>query len=91
MQVQSYSFLKCATSRTGTLERIISNNNVFWKQKTLKRTNYIHEFEGYFLRGWVSSNGFEVFNGCIFEAWILLVSFSKQLVNPLFSKNILID
>ena len=41
------------------------------KQKILnffyKRTNNIHKFEGYFLRGQLSSNGFKVFNGCIVE------------------------
>ena len=32
-----------------------------------KRTNNIHEFEGRFLRGQVSSNSVKVFNGCIVE------------------------
>ena len=44
---------------------------------------FIHEFEGCFLRGQVSSNGFKVFNpvfnSCIVEPWILLVSLEKNL------------
>ena len=43
---------------------------------------FIHEFEGCFLRGQVSSNGFKVFNpvfnSCIVEPWILLVSLEKK-------------
>ena len=52
---------------------------------------FIHEFEGCFLRGQVSSNGFKVFNpvfnSCIVEPWILLVSLEKKLENLLFSKS----
>ena len=32
-----------------------------------KQTDSIRKFEGCFLRGQVSSNGFKVFNGCIVE------------------------
>ena len=50
--VQSHHFLKTKGSQVFFFE---------------KRTNNIHEFEGCFLRGQVSSKGFIVFNGCIVE------------------------
>ena len=49
-----------------------------------KRTNNIHEFEGCFLRGQISSNGLKVFNGCIVEPEILLVRLQKSLRNFCF-------
>ena len=54
-----------------------------------KRNNKIHELEGCFLRGQVSSNGFKVFNGWIVEPWILLVHLQKKLENLLFWKKML--
>ena len=82
-----------ATTRTGALGRRLSNHNGFWKKKGVlsffgKRNNNIHELEGCFLRGQVSSNGFKVFNGWIVEPWILLVHLQKKLENLLFSKNV---
>ena len=63
------------------LEEVCPNHNVICKQKILnflfKRTNNIHKFEGCFLRGQVSSNGFNVFNGRKVEPWILLVRLQK--------------
>ena len=80
-----------ATTRTGALGRRLSNHNGFWKKKGVlsffgKRNNKIHELEGCFLRGQVSSNGFKVFNGWIVEPWILLVHLQKKLENLLFWK-----
>ena len=38
----------------------------------------IHKFEDCFPRVQVSTNGFKVFNGCLFESWILLVCLQKK-------------
>ena len=54
-----------------------------------KRTNNIHEFEGCFQRGEVSSNGF-FFNGCILKTLNFIGSLAKKLENLLFSKHIVI-
>jgi len=37
------------------------------ENKIMSSCFLIHKFEGCFLRGQVSSNGFKVFNGCIVE------------------------
>ena len=64
-----------ATTRTGALGRRLSNHNGFF----CKRNNNIHEFEGCFLRGQVSSNSFQVFNGWIVEPWIYWSACKKKL------------
>ena len=69
----------------GHLEEVYLITTVFWKQKDsqfffCKRTNNIHEFEGCFLRCQVSSNGLKVFNGCIVQPWMLLVSLPKSFL-----------
>ena len=73
--------LQCGHANQDTQKKIIQSQR-FWKQKIVKffckRTNNIHKFEGCLLRGQVSSNGFEVFNGCIVEPWILLVHLQKK-------------
>ena len=61
-----------AATRTGALGRRLSKHDVFSKTKDskvffLQRTNNIHESDGCFLRGQVSSSSFKVFNGCIVE------------------------
>ena len=67
-------FTYSAITRIWALGRRLSNHNVFWKQMILKffckRTNNVHEFEGCFPRGQVSSNGFKVFNGGL-QSWTL--------------------
>lgn len=44
-----------ADTQTGTVQRRLSNHNVFWKQNILKifcqRNKNIYEFKSYFLRG----------------------------------------
>ena len=66
-----------ATNWTGALGRRFSNHNDFWKQTILnflgKRTLNIHGFEGCFLKGQDSSNGFKDFNGYLVKPWIVLV------------------
>ena len=56
-------------------------------QLLLKTKNYhfffpngptIHKFEDCFPRVQVSTNGFKVFNGCLFESWVLLVCLQKK-------------
>ena len=44
----------------------------------------IHQFEGCFLRGQVSSNGFKVFNGCIVKYLNFVGLSAKTLQNLLF-------
>ena len=91
--VQTYR----ADTQTGTLGRRLYNHNVFWKQDSqvffffaYGPCNNIHQFEGGFLRGQVSSNGFKNFNGCIVE-YLNFVSLSaKTLENLLFSENVVI-
>ena len=52
--------------------------------------NNIHQFEGCFLRGQVSSNGFKNFNGCIVH-YLNFISLSvKTLENLLFWENVVI-
>lgn len=69
------------------------NHNWFWKQKILKFyckwTDNIHEFEGSFLGGQVSSNGFSLQR---LHSWTLyfIGPFAKKLENFLFSKNVVI-
>ena len=83
-----------ATTRTGVLGWRLSNHNGFWKTKTLiffcKRTNKILRFEGCFLRGQVSSNGFKVFNGL--HCWTLnfIGPFAKKLENLEKLENVVI-
>ena len=78
-------FLYSATTRTGALGRTLSQRFLKTKDSKAfcKRTNNIHEFEGCFLRGQVSSNGFKVLNGCMVEPLILLV-YKKTFVFLLF-------
>ena len=83
-----------ATTRTGVLGWRLSNHNSFWKTKILiffgKRTNKILRFEGCFLRGQVSSNGFKVFNGL--HCWTLnfIGPFAKKLENLEKLENVVI-
>ena len=54
----------------GHLEEDYPITTVFEKkdfQVFCKRTNNINEFEGCFLRGQLSSNGYTVFNSCMVE------------------------
>ena len=57
----------------GNLEEYYPITKVFEKKKKIfkffckLRTNNIHEFEGCFLRGQLSSNGYTVFNSCMVE------------------------
>ena len=53
-----------------------------------KQADNIHKFEGCFLRGQVSSNGFKVFNGCIVECLNFIGPFAKKLENLFFSKTL---
>ena len=55
-----------------------------------KQTNKIHKFEGCFLRGQVSSNGYKVFNGCIVEYLNFIGPFAKKLEYLLSSENVVI-
>ena len=61
-----------ATALTRALGRRWSNHNDSPEQKIFtvlgKLTNNVHIFEDSFLRGEVSSNGFEDFNGCTVES-----------------------
>ena len=92
--------LQCKYLNRGTWKKIIKFK-VFWKQNILnffsfcKRTNNIHKFRDYFLRGQVSSNSCKVSNGCIVEPWISLVRLpktkKKKLGNLLVSKTLLLD
>ena len=60
-----------ATTLTVALGKRLSNQNVFENKRFLrffrKRTNNIHKFEGCYLRGQVSLNGFILFNCCIVQ------------------------
>ena len=55
-----------------------------------KQTNKINKFEGCFLRGRVSSNGYKVFNGCIVEYLNFIGPFAKKLEYLLSSENVVI-
>ena len=48
-------------------EKIVLLHHKRFSSFFCKQTNNIHEFEGFFLRGQVSSKGFIVFSGCIVE------------------------
>ena len=52
--------------------------------------NNIHQFEGCFLRGQVSSNGFKNFNGCIVGCLNFIGPSAKTLENLLFWENVVI-
>ena len=52
--------------------------------------NNIHQFEGCFLLGQVSLNGFKNFNGCIVEYLNFINLSAKTLENLLFWENVLI-
>ena len=54
-------------STQDTWEKIVLLHHKRFSSFFCKQTNNIHEFEGCFLRGQVSSKGFIVFNGCIVE------------------------
>ena len=89
--VQTYR----ADTQTGTLGRRLSNHNVFWKQDApvflaYGPCNNIHQFEGCFLRGQVSSNGFKNFNGCIVGYFNFIGPSAKTLENLLFWENVVI-
>ena len=82
-------------TQTGPLGRRLSNHNVLWKQKIPNcffayGPNNIHKYEGCFLRGQVSLNGFKVFNGFIVEYLNVIGLFAKKLDNLLFSENVVI-
>ena len=83
--------LQCDYSSRGTWKKIIQSQR-FLIQNILKffckRTNNIHEFEGCFLRGQITSNGFKVFHGCIVEPGILLVRLQKSFRSL---KNVVIE
>ena len=53
--------------------------------------NNIHQFEGYFLRGQVSSNGFKNFNGWIVQYLNFIGLSAKTLENVLFWENVVIE
>ena len=53
-------------------------------------TNNIYKYEGCFLEGQVSLNGFKVFNGFIVEYLSVIGLFAKKLDNLLFSENVVI-
>ena len=78
-----------------TLRRRLYNHNVFWKQDSQVLFAYgpynnIHQFEGCFLRGQVSSNGFKHFNGCIVGYLNFIGLSAKTLENLLFWENVVI-
>ena len=52
--------------------------------------NNIHQFEGCFLIGQVSLNGFKNFNGCIVEYLNFISLSAKTLENLLFWENVVI-
>jgi len=93
---RSLASVYSADSQTGALGRRLSNHNLsFMKTKDSQcffciRTNNIHKYEGCFLRGQVSSNGFKVFNGFIVEYLNVIGLFAKKLYNLLFSENVVI-
>ena len=61
--------IQCGYSNHGIWKKIV-NSQRFLKTKQkffCKWTNNIHKFEGCFLRGQVTSNGFKVLNSCIVE------------------------
>ena len=78
-----------------TLRRRLYNHNVFWKQDSQVLFAYgpynnIHQFEGCFLRGQVSSNGFKHFNGCIVGYLNFIGLSAKTLENLLFWEHVVI-
>ena len=84
-----------ADTLTGTLGRRLSNHNVFWKQDArvffaYGPCNNIHQFEGCFLSGQVSSNGFQNFNRCIVGCLNFIGPSAKTLENLLFWENVVI-
>ena len=82
-----------ADTQTWTLEKRLSNHNIFWKQKNpklfCKWTNNIHKFEGRFLKGQVSSNGLKFTSVAQFNLYFYW-SVYKKLENLLLSENVVI-
>ena len=91
--VQTYR----ADTQTGTLGRRLYNHNVLWKQDSQVffffahgPCNNIHQFEGCFLIGQVSLNGFKNFNSCIVEYLNFISLSTKTLQNILFWEKVVI-
>ena len=55
------------TARIGALGRFLKRKDAQYFFFFCEWTDNIHRFEGCFLRGQVSSNGFKIFNRCIVE------------------------
>ena len=87
-----YGLITVRLLKLGHLEKHYPITTFFGKQKIFKffckQTDSIHKFEGCFLRGQVSSNGFKVFNGCIVEYLNFIGPFAKKLENLFFSKTL---
>ena len=64
------------------LEKDYPITTFFENKVSCKRTNNTHKFEGFFLRGQVSSEGDKVINGCI-VLFVFYWSACKNTKNPL--------
>ena len=60
------AYLQWDYLNSGTWKNVIQSKQKIFKF-FCKQTDSVRKFEGCFLRGQVSSNGFKVFNGCIVE------------------------
>ena len=60
-----YNSATTAATRIVVLRKRLSNHIFFLNKVFWKRTNNSHKFEGFFLGGQVSSDGFKVSNGFI--------------------------
>ena len=87
-------FSKCLQrghSNRGSRKKIVQSQRFMkTKDSQLFLHTDIHKYEGCFLRGQVSSNGFKVFNGFIVEYLNFIGLFEKKLDNLLFSENVVI-
>ena len=90
-----YFSLRCDYSNRGTWKKTVQSVQRFLKTKDSQdfrqADQYVHRFEGCFLRRQVRSKDFKVFNGWIVETWILLVPLSKKLRIFCLQKSLWLD